>query len=153
MSGTHGSRTWFFPDGDIPAPGDSAPFGHESLIILNPNDKDAEVVITVYFEQREPEVLASQLVGARRVHCLRRPPRPAPRSAWTSPFFTMSTTSFAVVRSVRRAASPAGLRRTVFSPRHSRTAYWFPLSLGTWVTVKVTALKWRPTGNRPPTGD
>ena len=71
MSSEHGSRTWFFPDGDIPAPGDSAPFGHESLIILNPNDKDAEVVITVYFEQREPEVLASRLVGARRVHCLR----------------------------------------------------------------------------------
>lgn len=71
MSGAHGSRTWFFPDGDIPAPGDSAPFGHESLIILNPSDEDAKVVITVYFEHREPEVLASQLVGARRVHCLR----------------------------------------------------------------------------------
>jgi hypothetical protein len=67
----HGSRTWFFPDGDIPAPGDAPPFGHESLIMLNPGDEDAEVVITVYFEDREPDVLATQLVRARRVRCLR----------------------------------------------------------------------------------
>ena len=65
-----GSRTWFFPDGDIPAPGDAPPFGHESLIMLNPGDQDAEVVITVYFEDREPDVLPSQLVAARRVRCM-----------------------------------------------------------------------------------
>ena len=47
------------------------PKGHESLIMLNPNDDDAEVVITVYFEDRDPEVLAPQLVGARRVRCIR----------------------------------------------------------------------------------
>ena len=66
----HGSRTWFFPDGDIPAPGDAPPFGHESLIMLNPGDEDADVVITVYFEDREPDVLSTQVVGARRVRCL-----------------------------------------------------------------------------------
>lgn len=66
----HGRRTWFFPDGDIPAPGDSPPFGHESLIMLNPGDEDAEVAITVYFEDRDPDVLPSQLVAARRVRCL-----------------------------------------------------------------------------------
>jgi hypothetical protein len=66
-----GSRTWFFPDGDIPPPGNSEPFGHESLIMLNPDDEDAEVVITVYFEADEPVVLPAQTVGARRVRCLR----------------------------------------------------------------------------------
>ena len=66
-----GSRTWFFPDGDIPPPGDTEPKGHESLIMLNPNDEPAEVVITVFFEDREPVVLASQVVGARRVRCIR----------------------------------------------------------------------------------
>ncbi len=71
MTGPHGSRTWFFPDGDIPAPGDHEPFGHESLIMLNPNDEDAEVAITVYFEADEPVVLAPQLVAARRVRCIR----------------------------------------------------------------------------------
>lgn len=66
-----GSRTWFFPDGDIPEPGDVEPKGHESLIMLNPGDHDAEVVITVYFEDREPAVLSPQLVGTRRVRCIR----------------------------------------------------------------------------------
>ena len=67
----HGSRTWFFPDGDIPPPGDAEPYGHESLLMLNPNDDDAEVVLTVYFEDREPVVLPTQTVGARRVRCIR----------------------------------------------------------------------------------
>ena len=66
-----GSRTWFFPDGDIPPPGDHAPYGHESLLMLNPNDEAAEVRITVYFEDAEPVELAAQAVGAQRVLCLR----------------------------------------------------------------------------------
>ena len=68
---TQGSRTWYFPDGDIPPPGEAPPHGHESLIMLNPGNDDAEVRITVYFEDREPDVLAPQVVGARRVRCLR----------------------------------------------------------------------------------
>ena len=71
MNGAHGSRTWFFPDGDIPPPGDHEPYGHESLIMLNPNDEDASVVITVFFEAAEPVVLAPQLVAAQRVRCIR----------------------------------------------------------------------------------
>ncbi len=67
----HGSGTWYFPDGDIPPPGDTEPHGHESLIMLNPGTEDAEVVITVYFEDREPAVLTPQVVGAERVRCIR----------------------------------------------------------------------------------
>jgi hypothetical protein len=69
-AGQPGSRTWFFPDGDIPPAGDP-PQGHESLIMLNPGDTDAEVVLTVYFEDREPEILEPLVVGARRVRCIR----------------------------------------------------------------------------------
>ena len=71
MSTGHGSRTWFFPDGDIPPPGDIEPYGHESLLMLNPNDDDAQVTITVYFEDRAPVVLPIQTVAARRVRCIR----------------------------------------------------------------------------------
>ena len=67
----HGSRTWFFPDGDIPPPGSVEPIGHESLIMLNAGDEDATVVITVYFEDDEPVVLPPQSVAARRVRCIR----------------------------------------------------------------------------------
>lgn len=66
-----GARTWYFPDGDIPPPGEGDLAGHESLILLNPNEADAEVVITVYYEDRDPDVLAPQVVGARRVRCIR----------------------------------------------------------------------------------
>ncbi len=39
--------------------------------MLNPGTEDAEVVITVYFEDREPAVLTPQEVGAERVRCIR----------------------------------------------------------------------------------
>ena len=71
MSGRSGSRTWFFPDGDIPPPGDAEPFGHESLLMLNPNDEDARVTITVYFEDREPIKDVSITVGAERTFHIR----------------------------------------------------------------------------------
>ena len=66
-----GRTVWFFPDGDLPPAGDGAMRGHESLIILNPNDQDAEVSLTLYFEQREPAVPPSLTVAARRVRCIR----------------------------------------------------------------------------------
>jgi hypothetical protein len=65
-----GARTWFFPDGDIPPAGDP-PQGHESLIMLNPTERDAQIVITVYFEDREPQTLTPLTVGAQRVRCIR----------------------------------------------------------------------------------
>lgn len=67
----HGHRVWFFPDGDLPAPGDKEPHGHESLVILNPNDADADVTLTVYHPDREPDRLPVQRVSARRVRCIR----------------------------------------------------------------------------------
>lgn len=67
----YGHRIWFFPDGDLPPPGDGAFKGHESLIILNPNDLNAEVQLTVYFTDRAPVEPARQVVQAQRVRCFR----------------------------------------------------------------------------------
>ena len=66
-----GKRIWFFPDGDIPAPGDGELKGHESLIILNPNSVDAAVGITVFHEDKDPDDLGEITVRARRVRCIR----------------------------------------------------------------------------------
>ena len=66
-----GRTVWFFPDGDLPPAGSGGMKGHESLIILNPNGRDAEVTLTVYFEQREPVVPPPFTVAARRVRCIR----------------------------------------------------------------------------------
>ncbi len=66
-----GKRIWLFPDGDIPLPGTGELYGHESLIILNPNDQDAQVTLTVYFTNEPPRKLAGGTVLAQRVRCIR----------------------------------------------------------------------------------
>lgn len=68
-----GHRTWIFPDGDLPPAGEEGlPLeGHESLIILNTGDEDADLEIDVYFEDREPEEGLKVCVPARRVRCFR----------------------------------------------------------------------------------
>jgi hypothetical protein len=66
-----GSTVWFFPDGDLPPRGPQEPYGHESLMILNPNGRDAVVTITVYFETDAPVALPPQTVRAERVRCIR----------------------------------------------------------------------------------
>lgn len=74
MDDTHGKRIWFFPDGDIPQRGegsDSGYYGHESLVILNPQTNDADIHITVYFTDRPPRTLHAGAVGAERVRCIR----------------------------------------------------------------------------------
>ncbi len=67
----YGRKVWFFPDGDLPSPGEREPHGHESLIILNPNDQDAAVRITVFHEDKNSDELKEIGVLARRVRCIR----------------------------------------------------------------------------------
>ena len=66
-----GNRIWFFPDGDLPPPGDIEPKGHESLLILNPNGADAEVTLTIYFEDQPAVKATGFTIGAERVRCVR----------------------------------------------------------------------------------
>jgi hypothetical protein len=66
-----GRKVWFFPDGDLPPPGRGRLRGHESLVILNPNDRDAEITATIYYTDREPERAGVEIVKARRVRCIR----------------------------------------------------------------------------------
>jgi len=65
----YGKKVWFFPDGDRPPLGDSAMKGHESYVVLNPNDADAHVEFTLYFEDREPIRSIRMTVGRERVKC------------------------------------------------------------------------------------
>ncbi len=66
-----GKKVWFFPDGDIPDPGDGEMKGHESLVILNPNNQDAQITMTVYFTDRDAVVLNAGIVTAEKVRCIR----------------------------------------------------------------------------------
>lgn len=67
----HGHATWFFPDGDLPPPGDVEPKGHESLLILNPNGEEADITLTVYTEDKPAQAVVAGTVGPERVRCLR----------------------------------------------------------------------------------
>jgi len=66
-----GKRIWFFPDGDIPEPGEGKHKGHESLVILNPSDTDAKITLRVYFTDRESAVLNAGVIESQRVRCIR----------------------------------------------------------------------------------
>lgn len=67
----NGSLVWVFPDLEMPPAGDSLLKGHESVIILNMNDVDANVKISLYFEDKAPILDIPVTVDANRVRCLR----------------------------------------------------------------------------------
>lgn len=66
-----GKTQWVYPDLELPPPGDFLLKGHESLIVLNMNDADAAISLTLYFTDKEPLALPPATVHARRVRCFR----------------------------------------------------------------------------------
>jgi hypothetical protein len=52
-------------------PGNKEPFGHESLVILNMNDKDINIEFDIYFNKAEPVKNISSVTKAQRVRCFR----------------------------------------------------------------------------------
>lgn len=82
-----GSRCWAIPEGYIPGqsvdPDDKALVSHEAACLLNPSNEDADVTITVFFEDREPAGPFRIALPARRTKHLRfndlRDPETIPR--------------------------------------------------------------------------
>ena len=69
-----GKKNWYIVDGYRPAPqpDPTAVYeGHESIMILNPNDTDAHVKLSVYFEDRDPIENIPFLVPAKRIRCFK----------------------------------------------------------------------------------
>lgn len=62
---------WLIPDGWMPPPGDGAVKGHEAICILNLTDSPAELSLTFYFEDKEPETVRGLACGARRTRHFR----------------------------------------------------------------------------------
>lgn len=67
----YGKKVWIFPDAELPPKGVNSIPGHESIIITNTGDKEANIKITLFFTDREPGDSFIVAVGARRVRCLR----------------------------------------------------------------------------------
>lgn len=74
MTRTIGRRTWAIAEGYIPSDAEPKPrafSSHETACILNAGDRDAHVVLTVYFHDREPAGPFHVVVAARRTVHLR----------------------------------------------------------------------------------
>ena len=65
-----GKQTWVFPDAELPPEGVNAIPGHESIIIVNANEKRANIQVTLFYTDRGPECFQTA-VAARRVRCIR----------------------------------------------------------------------------------
>ncbi len=53
----HGSKTWYIVDGWLPLKHktiDAKLEGHEALIILNYQEFNAEILLDIFFEDKEP---------------------------------------------------------------------------------------------------
>lgn len=82
-----GQRRWAIAEGYIPPGGTHADdprfLSHETACLLNANDRDAQVAITIYFKDREPAGPYRVTVPARRTLHLRfndlTDPEPIPR--------------------------------------------------------------------------
>ena len=66
-----GRKTWIFPDAELPPAGEFALKGHESIIVLNCSEKQAEIEVVVYFEDKMPAKQSGLKVDSGRVRCFR----------------------------------------------------------------------------------
>jgi hypothetical protein len=71
MSNNYGSKVWFIPDGYYPTFSSGKFSSHEAICVLNPGNKDAEIEITLFFEDQEKREGFQAVCKAERTHHIR----------------------------------------------------------------------------------
>ena len=66
-----GKKNWIIPDCELPQEGEGVAKGHESVIIVNDSDVDAEISVSIFFTDKDPHTDIKWSVGAKRVKCFR----------------------------------------------------------------------------------
>ncbi len=67
-----GKKEWFIPDAYFPADDNGHTYiSHEAVCVLNTGDQDANIDITLYFEDAEPRCGFKAVCGARRTNHIR----------------------------------------------------------------------------------
>ena len=66
----YGKKVWIFPDAELPPVGRNEIPGHESVIITNVSEKEANVKFTLIYTDKDP-ISFDIKVMAKRVRCLR----------------------------------------------------------------------------------
>jgi hypothetical protein len=74
LDSSFGAKTWFVADGWLPYQSqteNSGYVGHEAIMILNCQEKDAEILMDVFFEKEPPLENVHLNVPAKRIRCFR----------------------------------------------------------------------------------
>lgn len=66
-----GKKVWIIPDCELPPKGEGVAKGHESVIIVNDSDVDAEISVKLYFTVKDAYEDIKWTVKAGRVRCFR----------------------------------------------------------------------------------
>ena len=66
-----GKMNWLIPDCELPQPGEGKAQGHESVIIVNDSDVDAEISVKLFFVDKDAYEEIKWTVKAVRVRCFR----------------------------------------------------------------------------------
>ncbi|MEK8126519.1 sensory rhodopsin transducer [Paenibacillus filicis] len=66
-----GATYWVIPDAYIPEKSSGGLTSHESVCVLNTSSEDAQLLFTIFFEDREPVEDIPYLVEARRTKHIR----------------------------------------------------------------------------------
>lgn len=82
-----GKKTWIIPDCDLPPAGEGILKGHESVIIVNDSDIDAEIDVSIYYTDADCHEGIKWTVGAKRVRCF-SPGKPEDMCGYQVPIAT-----------------------------------------------------------------
>ncbi len=66
-----GKKNWIIPDCELPREGEGVLKGHESVIVVNDNDKDVEIRVTLFFTDDPCYDKIVWRVKAKSVRCFR----------------------------------------------------------------------------------
>lgn len=68
-----GKKVWVFADGDLPPhpAGMGDPKAHEALMVVNNNEEQANLSVTLLFENADPKKDLILIVPPKRVNCFR----------------------------------------------------------------------------------
>ena len=66
-----GKKTWIIPDCELPMEGEGVLKGHESVIVVNDSDVDAEISVKLFFTDKDSYNEIKWQVKSGRVRCFR----------------------------------------------------------------------------------
>ncbi len=66
-----GKKTWILPDCELPMEGEGVLKGHESVIVVNDSDVDAEIEVKLFFADKDAYNDIKWQVKCGRVRCFR----------------------------------------------------------------------------------